>query len=84
LLQVVVAPFAELRVTRDGKDVELEQRHTPLALSLDAGEIEIELSHPRAGTRRFFVRPSDVKDGRRYALSGDLESGVLSLRELTR
>ena len=84
-LQVVVTPFAELsRVTRDGKDVELDVRHTPIALSLEAGAYEIELTHPRWGTRPFRFRTADVKDGGTYVLSGDMEAGGLGLRELAR
>lgn len=84
-LQIVVAPYAELtRVVRDGKDVELEIRHTPLVLTLEAATYEFELTHPRIGTRRARVRPSDVKDGRAYVLAGDLEAGGLNCFELTR
>ncbi|HEX7901312.1 MAG TPA: hypothetical protein VF950_26370 [Planctomycetota bacterium] len=84
-LQIVVTPFAELsRVTRDGKDVELDVRHTPLALSLEAGAYEIELTHPRWGARPFRFRTADVKDGGTYVLSGDMEAGGLGLRELAR
>jgi hypothetical protein len=84
-LQIVVAPYAELtRVVRDGKDVELDTRHTPLVLTLEAAVYEFELTHPKIGSRRARIRPSDVEDGRSYVLGGDLEAGGPSLSALKR
>lgn len=83
-LQVSVTPFAELRLSADGKEVELDVRHTPLALTLEATAYDVELKHPRFYPRLFRIRAEDVKDGRTYVLTGDMESGELRLRELRR
>jgi len=82
-LQIAVHPYAELaRVTRDGRELSLDVRHTPLVLDLEAGDFEAELRHPRWGSRAFRFGGADVADGRTYALSGDMETGRLALNEV--
>ncbi|HYE98243.1 MAG TPA: hypothetical protein VEJ18_04995, partial [Planctomycetota bacterium] len=82
-LQIAVHPYAELaRVTRDGRELSPDVRHTPLVLDLEAGEFEVELRHPRWGSRVFRFGDADVTDGRPYALSGDMETGRLALNEV--
>ncbi len=84
-LKVAVYPFAEKVVLRrEGHPVPLPARATPLVVPgfLEAGRFEIEVHHPKWGKRQRAIRPDELKDGKTYVLSGDLEKGAFELTEL--
>ncbi|MBV8878988.1 MAG: hypothetical protein JO332_03380, partial [Planctomycetaceae bacterium] len=83
-LKIFVGPFAEVsKVTRNGKDVALSQRATPLILgNLEIGDFEIELTHPQLGKKVEKLGEAQLKDGRAYQLSGRFQDPKLRMTEL--
>src|SRR5882672_5384436 len=83
-LKVFVGPYAEItKLTRDGKDVPLSQRVTPLTLGgLEIGEFEIELSHPQLGKKVEKFGTKQLKDGKVFQISGRIQDPKLRMTEL--
>jgi len=83
-LRIFVGPYAEVtRLTRNGKDVPLSQRVTPLTLSgLEIGDFEIELTHPTLGRKVETVGEKQLKDGKSYQVSGRFQDAKLRVTEL--
>jgi predicted Ser/Thr protein kinase len=83
-LRILMFPFAEVkRLTTGGKDFPLKQRITPTVIGgIEIGDIEVELSHPQFGTRIQKIPSSELKDGKTYLISGDLEHGKIRCAEL--
>jgi serine/threonine protein kinase len=71
-LRIQAGPFAEVtRFSREGKDVQLPARATPLLIpDLEIGDYEIELVHPQMGKKQVKILASELKDGTTYRLSG--------------
>ncbi len=84
-LKISAGPWAEVtRFAREGKDLELPARETPLVVpgELEIGDYEVELAHPRLGRRTRRIAASELQEGKTYLLSGDLEEGTTTLRLL--
>lgn len=84
-IKISASPYAEIvSLKRDGKEVPLEERLTPLALPapVEIGDLEIELSHPAAGKRTAKFAASSLREGATYVLTADMEKGVLALTPL--
>ncbi len=84
-LKVAVHPFAEkIVLRREGHPVPVPAHATPLAVpgTLEIGAFEIELHHPKWGVRKRPVPAEELRDGKTYVLSGDVEKGVFALTAL--
>jgi hypothetical protein len=83
-LRFAVGPYAEVtQLRRDGKDVALKKRHTPLLVgSLEIGDYDGELSHPDLGKKRFQFKADRLREGRNYELKGLMRDGRFELVEL--
>jgi hypothetical protein len=83
-LRVIVGPFAELtKLTRNGKDVPVPQRVTPLVLGgLEIGDYEVEFTHPQLGKKTEKISEKQLKDGKTYQISGRLQDAKLRVTEL--
>jgi len=83
-LKIFVGPYAEItKLKRDGKDVAVTQRVTPLILgNLEIGEFEIELSHPTLGKKVEKIGEKQLKDGKTYQISGRIQDAKLRVTEL--
>jgi hypothetical protein len=83
-LKIVVGPFAEVtRLARNGQEIPLTQRTTPLVIrELEIGDFEVELSHSRFGKKMERIPASRFKDGKTYLLSGKMEVAGLRVTEL--
>jgi serine/threonine protein kinase len=83
-LRIFVGPYAELtKLTRNGKEVPLSQRVTPLVLGgLEIGDFELELSHPQLGRKVEKISEKQLKDGRAYQISGRFQDAKLRVTEL--
>jgi serine/threonine protein kinase len=84
-LKVVIGPYAQItRISRDGKEIQLEKRFTPVTLvDLEIGDYDLELSHPQLGKKQIKIGAKDLKDGRAYLISGLIsDPGLLKPREL--
>ena len=83
-LKVAVHPFADpVTLRREGQVLALPVQATPLVVPgfLEVGRFEVEVRHPTWGARSRAIRPEELKDGKTYVLSGDLERGTLELTE---
>ncbi len=81
-LRIAVAPWARVQsLARGGVATPLENSETPLLVpgTLELGDYEIELSHPRFGTRKKALAEADLAAGKTYLLSGSMETGEFSL-----
>jgi hypothetical protein len=81
-LKICVSPWAEVvRCSREGKVIDLESRETPLRIPipLEIGDFEIDLVHPRWGKRTKSISAQDLQEGKTFVLSGDMETGRLTL-----
>lgn len=78
-LKVLVGPFAQItRLSRDGKDIQLAKRFTPVTLAdLEIGEYDLELEHPQLGKKLIKIGAKDLKDGRTYQISGLMSDPAL-------
>jgi serine/threonine protein kinase len=83
-LRMIVGPFAELtKLTRNGKDVPVPQRVTPLVLGgLEIGDYEVEFTHPQLGKKTEKISEKQLKDGKTYQISGRLQDARLRVTEL--
>ncbi|HVR86745.1 MAG TPA: serine/threonine-protein kinase [Planctomycetota bacterium] len=83
-LRIFVGPYAELtKLTRNGKEVPLSQRVTPLILGgLEIGNFELELSHPQLGKKVEKISEQQLKDGKAYQISGRFQDAKLRMAEL--
>ncbi|HXX92866.1 MAG TPA: serine/threonine-protein kinase, partial [Planctomycetota bacterium] len=84
-LQLQIGPFAEItRFSREGKDLPLSKKFTPLKLpDLEIGEYDLELTNPQLGKKQIRFGIKDLKDGRTYLISGQMsDPGILKPREL--
>src|SRR5579862_1454721 len=83
-LKIFIGPYAEVtKVTRNGKDVPISQRVTPLLLGgLEIGDFEIELSHPQLGKKVVTIPEKQLKDGKGYQISGRFQDAKLRVAEL--
>jgi predicted Ser/Thr protein kinase len=83
-LRILVGPFAEVtKLTRNGKEVPLPQRTTPLVLSgLEIGDYDVELSHPQLGKKSEKISEKQLKDGKAYQISGRFQDAKLRVTEL--
>jgi predicted Ser/Thr protein kinase len=83
-LKLFIGPYAEVKkLTRNGTEVPLSQRVTPLTLGgLEIGDFEIELSHPQFGTKVEKLSEKQLKDGKVYQISGRIQDAKLRLTEL--
>jgi len=83
-LRIFVGPYAEVtKLTRNGKDVPLSQRVTPLTVGgLEIGDFEIELTHPTLGKKLEKVSEKQLKDGKSYQISGRFQDAKLRVTEL--
>jgi hypothetical protein len=82
-LKISAAPWAEVRrFAREGKEIPLPVRETPLmvAAELELGDYEIELAHPKLGSRTKRLAAKELEEGKTYLLSADLEAGTITLR----
>jgi serine/threonine protein kinase len=82
-LRLLVGPWAEVvRVTREGKDVALAAKATPLVVpNVEIGDLEVELSHPQHGRKVEKIPAAKLKDGKTYVLSGRMQDPALRLEE---
>jgi len=83
-LRVIVGPFAEMtKLTRNGKDVPVPQRLTPLLLGgLEIGDYEVEFTHPQLGRKTEKISEKQLKDGKTYQISGRFQDAKLRVTEL--
>jgi serine/threonine protein kinase len=83
-LRIMVGPFVEVtRLTRNGKDVPLGQRFTPLVVgNLEVGDFEVELSHPELGKKTEKIPATLLKDGKIFQLTGRIQDPKLRVTEL--
>jgi len=83
-LKIFVGPYAELtKLTRNGKDIPLSQRATPLIVGgLEIGDFELELSHPQLGKKVEKISEKQLKDGKAYQVSGRFQDAKLRVTEL--
>jgi hypothetical protein len=83
-LKIFVGPYAEItKLTRNGKDVPLSQKVTPLTLGgLEIGDFEIELTHPTLGKRVEKISEKQLKDGKSFQISGRIQDAKLRVTEL--
>ena len=84
-LKISASPYAEIvALKRDGKDIALTERFTPLTLPapLEIGDLDLELRHPDWGRRSASYAANSFKDGARYVLAIDMSTGVLTLTPL--
>jgi len=84
VLRILVGPYAEVtKLTRNGKDVPLSQRVTPLVLGgLEIGDYEVELSHPQLEKKTVKITEKQLKDGKAYQISGRFQDAKLRVTEL--
>jgi hypothetical protein len=82
-LKLLVGPWADVvRVTREGRDLALPAKATPLVVpNVEIGELEVELSHPQHGRKVEKIPASKLKDGKTYLLSGRMQDPSLKLEE---
>ena len=82
-LRIMVGPYAQVtRLTRNGKDVPLANRFTPLALAnLEVGDFEAELTHPQLGKKTVKIAAAQLKDGKTYLITGLISAPALSVAE---
>lgn len=84
-LKISASPYAEVvALRRDGKELALPERLTPLRLdaAVEIGDLDVELRHPQFGRRSAAFPASSLKDGARYVLTADMEKGILTLSPL--
>jgi serine/threonine protein kinase len=83
-LKIMVGPFVEVtRISRNGTDVPLSQRFTPLVVGgLEVGDLEVDLSHPVLGKKTVKIPASQLKDGKSFQLSGRMQDAKLRVTEL--
>jgi len=77
-LRIAVAPWARVeQVSREGKPIAWQPMETPLLVPqpLERGAYEITLVHPKYGTRVKTVSAGELREGKTYLLSGDMEKG---------
>ncbi len=82
-LKIGPSPYAEdVRILREGKEISLTQRATPLvAVDLEVGDFTIELAHPDSGKRTVTIPASSLREGKAYVLSGRMK-GELAVTPL--
>lgn len=81
-LRIAVAPWARVeQISREGKPMAWQPMETPLLvpLLLERGAYEITLVHPKYGTRVKTVTAGELREGKIYLLSGDMEKGEFQL-----
>jgi serine/threonine protein kinase len=83
-LRLFIGPYAEVtRLSRNGKEIPLSQRATPLTLGgLEIGDFEIEFTHPQLGKKVEKISEKQLKDGKVYLVSGRFEDAKLRVKEL--
>lgn len=84
-LKISASPYAAVvALRRDGKDIALAERLTPLKLAvpLEIGDLDVELRHPELGRRRAMFPAASFKDGASYVLVADMDKGTLTLSPL--
>jgi hypothetical protein len=83
-LRIFVGPYAELtKLTRNGKDVPVAQRITPLVVgNLEIGDYELELTHPQFGKKVEKISAGQLKNGKVYQLGGQIKDAKLRMTEL--
>ena len=71
-LKFVIGPYAEVtKLSREGKEVPLAKRATPLTVpDLEIGDYEIELAHPQLGKKQIRIAGAELKEGKTYRISG--------------
>ncbi|HLF95028.1 MAG TPA: hypothetical protein VJB14_16285 [Planctomycetota bacterium] len=74
-LKIGPSPYAEdVRILREGKEILLVQRATPLvAVDLEIGDFTVELAHPDSGKRTVTIPASLLREGKAYVLSGRMK-----------
>ncbi len=81
-LVVAVGPWAEItKLTRGGQAVPVAQNHTPVVLTLEVGDYELELTHPAHGAVPLSIASKDLRDGRTYRVSGMMREKRLAFSE---
>ena len=83
-LKLAVGPYAEVvRLAREGKEVSLAQRFTPLVISdLEIGEYVLELSHPKHGKKTVTISPDRLREGKTVLVGGRMRDASLRVTEL--
>jgi hypothetical protein len=77
VLQFVIGPYAEVKLVREGKEIPLAQRATPLLVrDLEIGDYEIELTHPQLGKKQIKIAASDLKENKTYRISGQMSDAA--------
>lgn len=82
-LKIGPSPYAEeVRILREGKEIPLAQRATPLvAVDLEIGDFTVELAHPETGKRTVTIPAASLREGKAYVLSGRMK-GELAVTPL--
>jgi hypothetical protein len=83
-LKIGVSPYATVtRLERDGEEIPLSDRDTPLlvAQDLEIDDYQVELSHPN-GRKNANVFAKDLEAGRTYVLWGNMNSGEFKVSAL--
>lgn len=82
-LKIGPSPYAEeVRVLREGREIVLPGRSTPLVLSrLEIGDYTVELTHPGTGKRTVSIPAASLSEGRTYILHGKM-AGELAVAPL--
>jgi hypothetical protein len=83
-LSIAVAPFARVeKVLCAGRELALGDRDTPLVVAtpIEVGELKVVLSHPKHGSREVVVAAAELRAGKAYVLTGDMERGVFQVSE---
>jgi hypothetical protein len=82
-LKVMVLPFVEVsKLTSGGKELPLKQRSTPLMIGpIEIGDVEVELSHPQLGKKVVKIPSAQLKDGKTYQITGDIQGAQLRTTE---
>jgi hypothetical protein len=63
--------------------VAFPKHETPIVMNnLGFGSYEIELSNPDLPTRTVKIPAASLKDGKTYQVSGKMEDGALTVKEL--
>jgi hypothetical protein len=83
-LRLFIGPYAEVtKLTRNGAEIPLTQRATPLVLGgLEIGDFEIEFSNPQLGKKVEKIGEKQLKDGKVYQISGRFQDAKLRVQEL--
>jgi hypothetical protein len=83
-LKVFVGPFGEItKLSSSGKELPLKQRITPLMIGpIEIGDVEVEISHPQLGKKVVKIPAAQLKDGKTYQVSGNMQDAKLRTSEL--